>query len=157
MAAPLVTRPLHTPVDQHRTIFPLDCSASCSRHCIKSQVARLKRLSLRTYLQGQALCVVPRYSASLPGKRVAIRSVMKESQPLQMGMRAPDFSVRHGAGWGHLTKVSRRLMRLSLLQLPEPLTGQVWSLDDFEGFSGLLVSAPLARLRLLSGHETLWI
>ena len=157
MAARLATRPPHTPVDHHRTISPLDCSASCSRRCIESQVARLKRLSLRTCLHGQALRVVPRGSANLPGKRVAIRSVMKESQPLQMGMRAPDFSVRYGAGWGHLTQVSRRLKRLSLLQLPEPLTGQVWSLDEFEGFSGLLVSAPLASLRLWSGNETLWI
>lgn len=45
----------------------------------------------------------------------APRAVMKESQALQLGMRAPDF------------------------ELLEPLTGKMWSLQDFEGHPALLV------------------
>lgn len=44
-----------------------------------------------------------------------VRSVLKESQDLKMGTRAPDFS------------------------LPEPLTGKTWTLADFEGCPALLV------------------
>lgn len=60
---------------------------------------------LRT--SGATRCRVPTAGAA--------RAVMKESQALSLGMKAPDF------------------------ELVEPLTGKTWSLQDFDGHPALLV------------------
>ncbi|CAI5461020.1 unnamed protein product [Closterium sp. Yama58-4] len=49
------------------------------------------------------------------GGALGVRMVLTESQPLELGTRAPDFT------------------------LVEPLTGKTWSLSDFDGHPALLV------------------
>lgn len=51
----------------------------------------------------------------LPARKLVIRASRTESKGVSLGFRAPDF------------------------QLPEPLTGKVWKLDDFEAYPALLV------------------
>ncbi|KAL5843811.1 hypothetical protein ACOSQ4_009769 [Xanthoceras sorbifolium] len=48
-------------------------------------------------------------------KRLIIRAARTESQGVSLGFRAPHF------------------------ELPEPLTGKMWNLEDFESYPGLLV------------------
>eukprot|EP00271_Cylindrocystis_brebissonii_P015699 TRINITY_DN38678_c0_g1_i1.p1 TRINITY_DN38678_c0_g1~~TRINITY_DN38678_c0_g1_i1.p1 ORF type:complete len:284 (+),score=21.18 TRINITY_DN38678_c0_g1_i1:100-951(+) len=71
----------------------------------------------RTNAQGRASVtrgwLGPQHSVRRKAK--AVTSVLKESQSLEMGTRAPDF------------------------QLVEPLSGKMWQLDDFEGYRALLV------------------
>ncbi|KAF5749104.1 Peroxiredoxin Q chloroplastic [Tripterygium wilfordii] len=50
-----------------------------------------------------------------PASKLVVRAARTESQGVSLGFRAPDF------------------------QLPEPLTGKVWQLEDFEGHPALLV------------------
>ncbi|KAK9134606.1 hypothetical protein Syun_013936 [Stephania yunnanensis] len=50
-----------------------------------------------------------------PPRTLGVRAAMTESKGVELGMRAPDF------------------------QLPEPLTGKIWKLDDFESHPALLV------------------
>ncbi|KAJ0257524.1 Thioredoxin-dependent peroxiredoxin [Hirschfeldia incana] len=54
-------------------------------------------------------------SPSSPSRRVVVRAARIESGGVKLGARAPDF------------------------ELPEPLTGNVWRLDDFELYPCLLV------------------
>lgn len=51
----------------------------------------------------------------VPSKKFAVRAARTESKGASLGFRAPDF------------------------QLPEPLTGKIWKLDDFESYPALLV------------------
>ncbi|KAL0314425.1 UNVERIFIED_CONTAM: hypothetical protein Sangu_2286900 [Sesamum angustifolium] len=51
----------------------------------------------------------------LPSRKLVIRAARTESKGVNLGFRAPDF------------------------ELPEPLTGKVWKLDDFESYPALLV------------------
>ncbi|KAL8524584.1 hypothetical protein ACS0TY_014257 [Phlomoides rotata] len=51
----------------------------------------------------------------LPSRKLVIRSARTESTEVSIGSRAPDF------------------------ELPEPFTGKVWKLDDFESYPALLV------------------
>ncbi|XP_042476052.1 uncharacterized protein LOC122057807 isoform X2 [Macadamia integrifolia] len=53
--------------------------------------------------------------ATKPARKLVIRAARTESQGVSLGFRAPDF------------------------QLPEPLTGKMWGLDDFESHPALLV------------------
>ncbi|KAL0360339.1 UNVERIFIED_CONTAM: hypothetical protein Sradi_3718400 [Sesamum radiatum] len=50
----------------------------------------------------------------LPSRKLVIRAARTESKGVTLGFRAPDF------------------------ELPEPLTGKVWKLDDFESYPALL-------------------
>ncbi|KAF4376146.1 uncharacterized protein LOC115713240 [Cannabis sativa] len=52
---------------------------------------------------------------SLPSTKLVVRAARTESKGLSLGFRPPDF------------------------QLPEPLTGKVWTLEDFESYPALLV------------------
>ncbi|KAL3735524.1 hypothetical protein ACJRO7_024619 [Eucalyptus globulus] len=56
-----------------------------------------------------------RSSAAAPPGRLAVRAARTESDRVSIGFRAPQF------------------------QLPEPLTGKMWSLEDFESYPALLV------------------
>ncbi|GFP97819.1 hypothetical protein PHJA_001926000 [Phtheirospermum japonicum] len=56
-----------------------------------------------------------RRTTVLPSRKLAIRAARTESKGVSLGFRAPDF------------------------ELPEPLTGKVWKLDDFEEYPALLV------------------
>ncbi|KAH7568018.1 hypothetical protein JRO89_XS07G0215200 [Xanthoceras sorbifolium] len=51
-------------------------------------------------------------------KRLIIRAARTESQGVSLGFRAPHF------------------------ELPEPLTGKMWNLEDFESYPGLLADLP---------------
>ncbi|KAG5538529.1 hypothetical protein RHGRI_019193 [Rhododendron griersonianum] len=50
-----------------------------------------------------------------PQRKLTVRAARTESKGVSIGFRAPDF------------------------QLPEPLTGKIWTLDDFESYPALLV------------------
>ncbi|XP_028104110.1 uncharacterized protein LOC114303158 [Camellia sinensis] len=50
-----------------------------------------------------------------PARKLAVRAARTESKGVSLGFRAPHF------------------------QLPEPLTGKLWKLDDFEAYPALLV------------------
>ncbi|KAK6940004.1 Redoxin [Dillenia turbinata] len=52
---------------------------------------------------------------TVPPRRLVIRGARTESTGVLLGFRAPDF------------------------QLPEPLTGKIWKLEDFEAYPALLV------------------
>ncbi|KAJ7965414.1 Thioredoxin superfamily protein [Quillaja saponaria] len=52
---------------------------------------------------------------NLSPRKLVVRAARTESKGLSLGFRAPDF------------------------QLPEPLTGKVWKLEDFEAYPALLV------------------
>ncbi|KAL8141344.1 hypothetical protein V2J09_007365 [Rumex salicifolius] len=54
-------------------------------------------------------------AASRAPRRLIVRAARMESQKASLGFRAPEF------------------------ELPEPLTGKIWTLDDFEEFPALLV------------------
>ncbi|EYU17423.1 hypothetical protein ABFS82_03G088800 [Erythranthe guttata] len=56
-----------------------------------------------------------RRSTVLPSRKLVIRAARIESEGVSLGFRAPDF------------------------ELPEPLTGKTWKLDDFEPYPALLV------------------
>ncbi|KAL8515191.1 hypothetical protein ACS0TY_014052 [Phlomoides rotata] len=56
-----------------------------------------------------------RGTTELPSRKLVIRSARTESTEVSIGSRAPGF------------------------ELPEPLTGKVWKLDDFESYPALLV------------------
>ncbi|XP_058097294.1 uncharacterized protein LOC131242578 isoform X2 [Magnolia sinica] len=55
------------------------------------------------------------FKYSPPARKLQIRAARTESKGLSVGFRAPDF------------------------ELPEPLTGKMWKLDDFESYPALLV------------------
>ncbi|KAK9270368.1 hypothetical protein L1049_025947 [Liquidambar formosana] len=52
---------------------------------------------------------------TVPARKLVVRAARTESKGASLGSRAPDF------------------------QLPEPLTGKMWKLDDFESYPALLV------------------
>ncbi|KAL2538357.1 uncharacterized protein Fot_19748 [Forsythia ovata] len=54
-------------------------------------------------------------SRALPSRKLLIRAARTESKGVSLGFRAPEF------------------------ELPEPLTGKVWKLEDFESHPALLV------------------
>ncbi|XP_058097295.1 uncharacterized protein LOC131242578 isoform X3 [Magnolia sinica] len=54
------------------------------------------------------------FKYSPPARKLQIRAARTESKGLSVGFRAPDF------------------------ELPEPLTGKMWKLDDFESYPALL-------------------
>ncbi|KAF5955109.1 hypothetical protein HYC85_007965 [Camellia sinensis] len=54
-----------------------------------------------------------------PARKLAVRAARTESKGVSLGFRAPHF------------------------QLPEPLTGKLWKLDDFEAYPALLVNFDL--------------
>ncbi|XP_022850715.1 uncharacterized protein LOC111372577 [Olea europaea var. sylvestris] len=56
-----------------------------------------------------------RRNRALPSRKLVVRAARTESQGLSLGFRAPDF------------------------ELPEPLTGKIWKLEDFESHPALLV------------------
>lgn len=51
----------------------------------------------------------------LPGRKLVVRAARTEPKGVSLGLRAPSF------------------------ELPEPLTGKLWKLEDFESYPGLLV------------------
>ncbi|KAL3840083.1 hypothetical protein ACJIZ3_024674 [Penstemon smallii] len=59
--------------------------------------------------------LLPRRTTVLPSRKLVIRAARTESKGASLGFRAPNF------------------------ELPEPLTGRVWKLDDFEPYPALLV------------------
>ncbi|XP_043720373.1 uncharacterized protein LOC122667945 isoform X2 [Telopea speciosissima] len=74
----------------------------------------------QTFLTRRTSSLLPYSGAKLtkatPAARTfVIRAARTESQGVSLGFRAPDF------------------------QLPEPLTGKMWGLDDFESYPALLV------------------
>ncbi|KAG6388599.1 hypothetical protein SASPL_150031 [Salvia splendens] len=56
-----------------------------------------------------------RRTAVLPSRKLVIRAARVESEGVSLGFRPPEF------------------------ELPEPLTGKVWKLDDFDSYPALLV------------------
>ncbi|KAL1533513.1 hypothetical protein AAHA92_33390 [Salvia divinorum] len=56
-----------------------------------------------------------RRTTMLPSRKLVIRASRVESEGVSLGFRAPEF------------------------ELPEPLTGKVWKLDDFDSYPALLV------------------
>ncbi|KAH7525161.1 hypothetical protein FEM48_Zijuj06G0195600 [Ziziphus jujuba var. spinosa] len=53
--------------------------------------------------------------STVPARKLVVRAARTESKGVSLGFRAPEF------------------------QLPEPLTGKVWKLEDFESYPALLV------------------
>ncbi|KAG6390482.1 hypothetical protein SASPL_148217 [Salvia splendens] len=58
---------------------------------------------------------LPCRTAVLPSRKLVIRAARVESEGVSLGFRAPEF------------------------ELPEPLTGKVWKMDDFDSYPALLV------------------
>ncbi|KAB1220938.1 hypothetical protein CJ030_MR3G025371 [Morella rubra] len=71
---------------------------------------------------------------TVPARKLVVQAARTESKRASLGSRAPHFEVlpltsRYWTVPGHF----------NLLELPEPLTGKVWSLEDFESHPALLV------------------
>ncbi|XP_078434123.1 thioredoxin superfamily protein [Wolffia australiana] len=92
------------------------CSAVVHAACGASSLRRLSSLEATTTLfprSRTANCL--RRGRSTPARKLQVRAARMESTGVDLGFRAPYF------------------------ELPEPLSGKTWTLDDFEGYPGLLV------------------
>ncbi|XP_058222794.1 uncharacterized protein LOC131332519 [Rhododendron vialii] len=77
--------------------------------------SRFCSLSSCSHLSKSILHPRLRKPSQPPQRKLTVRATRTESKGVSIGFRAPDF------------------------QLPEPLTGKIWTLDDFESYPALLV------------------
>lgn len=77
--------------------------------------SRFHSLSSCSHLSKSILLPRLRKPSQPPQRKLTVRAARTESKGVSIGFRAPDF------------------------QLPEPLTGKIWTLDDFESYPALLV------------------
>ncbi|KAH7864522.1 hypothetical protein Vadar_030526 [Vaccinium darrowii] len=76
--------------------------------------SRFHSLSICSHFSNFSLSP-PRLRKPLPPRKLIVRAARTESKGVSLGFRPPDF------------------------QLPEPLTGKIWTLEDFESYPALLV------------------
>lgn len=85
--------------------------------------------------------------SSVPARKLVVRAAQTKSKGVSLGFRAPDFQVF----LVFLYIVDSLVPNLVWIdssfntpewsvQLPEPLTGKVWKLEDFESYPALLVN-----------------
>ncbi|KAJ8628784.1 hypothetical protein MRB53_022107 [Persea americana] len=91
--------------------------AACARYLpLRPRIATSRPLPLSLSSPTQLTFSPPlQPKKAPPARKFQVRAATTESKGVSLGFRAPDF------------------------ELPEPLTGKIWKLDDFESYPALLV------------------
>ncbi|KAJ0657803.1 putative redoxin [Helianthus annuus] len=72
-------------------------------------------------------------------KKLIVRAARTESKGVSLGSRAPHFEVFSFNGFIYTELFANLVISRELVQLEEPLSGNMWKLDDFESYPALLV------------------
>ncbi|XP_021898571.1 uncharacterized protein LOC110815204 isoform X2 [Carica papaya] len=92
-------------------------STKAAPGCLQHSWRALPNFGVSSFLPSKEMGFYPlqRRTSQYASRRLVVRAARTESKGVSLGFRAPNF------------------------ELPEPLTGKVWKLEDFESYPALLV------------------